>query len=652
MYDFVHKNKRMVQIILALMILPFAFVGVDSYVRNIDNEQDVAKVAGKAITSVDFENALRQQQDQMRNILGQNFDPTMFENPEVRQQVLDGLINQRLLSERATKLSLTAPDAELRRVILEIPQFQEEGKFSEPRYKEALKGIGQSPLMFEQNMRNSLAQQPMQDAIARAAFVGNAQAAAFQRITEEAREVQVATLMPDAFLSKVTIDEAAARAEYDKNPDSYRAPEQVKMEYLLLAQNTLVGKASVTPDEVKAEYEKRVKEFSTPEERRASHILLNVDKDDKGKAKADSLAAMKAKAEALMKQVGTDATKFAEAAKTESKDPGSAAQGGDLGFNARGVMVKAFDDAVFAMKPGEVRGPIETEFGVHIIRLTEVKAERARAFEEVKTQLEGEMKQARASKLFSESAEKFQNRVYEEGTSFEKIAGELGLKPVVTEWVTRGQVQAIGLGNQKFSQAVFAPANISSKRNLEALDLGNNAMISARVLEHKPSTVRPFDEVKAQITAQLQRRAASELATKEGVEKTKQLAEGRDAGLTFSAVQKLTRQAPLPGINANLSKQVFGADISKGIAYVGAPSDAGGFSIVRVVKAIEPAAPNADQLKSVAQRLSGQASGDINNAYLTALKDSIKVEMKKGVADAKKADPAAPASGGTTPAKS
>ncbi|TAG80660.1 MAG: peptidylprolyl isomerase, partial [Burkholderiales bacterium] len=197
MYDFVHKNKRVVQVILALMVLPFAFVGVDSYVRNMSNEQDVARVGGQPISPVDLENAVRQQQDQMRNILGRNFDPAMFDNPEVKQQVLDGLINQRLLSERATKLSLTAPDAELRRVILEIPAFQENGKFSSERYAEALKGIGQSPLVFEQRLRQDLALQPMQDAISRAAFVGNSQAAAFQRITEEAREVQIAALAPD-----------------------------------------------------------------------------------------------------------------------------------------------------------------------------------------------------------------------------------------------------------------------------------------------------------------------------------------------------------------------------------------------------------------------------------------------------------------------
>jgi peptidyl-prolyl cis-trans isomerase D len=644
MYDFVYKNKRIVQIILALMVLPFAFVGVDSYVRNIGNEQDVATVGGKAISAADFENALRQQQDQMRNIMGRNFDPAMFDNAEVRQQVLDGVINQRLLAEKATNLSLTAPDAELRRVILEIPAFQQDGKFSEERYKEALKGAGQSPLLFEQRLRNDLSQQPLQDALSRSAFVGNTQAAAYQRITEEAREVQVATLTPDAYLAKVKVEDADVRAEYDKNPDSYRAPEQIKIEYLRLAQAEFASQVTLTADELKAEYDKRTKEFSAPEERRASHILLEVAKDDKGKLKSDSLATAKAKAEELMKKVGSDAAKFADAAKTESKDPGSAAQGGDLGFNPRGVMVKPFDDAMFSMKSGEVRGPIETDFGVHIIRLTEVKAERVRPFEEVKAQIESEAKQARASRLYSESAEKFQNRVYEEGTSFDKIAEELKLKPTKTEWLSRAQVQAIGAGNQKFVQAVFTPANIASKRNLEAIDLGNNAMISARVLEHKPSEVRPFDDVKAQITAQLRRRAATELATKEGIEKTKAVANGDASGLTFGAVQKLTRQGNVAGVNANLSKQIFAADISKGVAYAGAPSDAGGYSIVRVVKGIEAETANAEKLKGIAQRLVGQSGNDVTNAYLTSLKDSIKVEMKKGATPAKKDE----ATGGDT----
>jgi peptidyl-prolyl cis-trans isomerase D len=648
MFDFVHKNKRLVQFILALMVLPFAFVGVDSYVRQIGNEKDLATVGGQGVSPQEFENALRSQQDQMRNILGKNFDPAMFDNPEVRQQVLDGVINQRLLQAKSQGLSLTAPDAELRRVILEVPAFQDGGKFSEQRYDEVLKANGLTRVGYEQRLRGDLGQQPLQDALSRSNFASASQVALYQQLTEQGREVQVATISPDAYLSKVKVDDAKVREEYDAKQDSYRAPEQVKIEYLQMDQTAFMSQVSVSPEELKGEYDKRVKEFSAPEERRASHILLPVEKDDKGKPKSDSRDAAKAEAEALMKQAGASAEKFAELAKAKSKDPGSAAQGGDLGFFGRGQMVKPFDDAVFAMKPGEVRGPIETDFGFHVIRLVDIKPERIRPLEEVKAQLQAELKQQRASKLFNESAEKFQNRVYEQGDSYAKLAEELKLEVKKTDWMTRSQIQAIAAGNQKFAQTVFAPAAIAAKKNSEAIDLGNNSLISARVLEHKPSTVRPFEEVKAQITTQLQRRAASEMAATEGAEKLKLAANGGNAGLTFAPAQKLLRQNNLPGINASLNKQVFAADIGKGIAFVGGTNDAGGYTVVRVLKVVDAEPASAEKLKSLGQRLAGQSGADLTNAYLTALKDSIKVEIKKGATPAKAPEGDAPPS---TPAK-
>lgn len=631
MFDFVHKNKRIVQLILALLVLPFAFVGVDSYVRGAGGDKDVATVSGQSITSQDFENALRSQQQQMQRALGKNFDPTMFDNPEVRQQVLDGVVNQRLLQVTAQDLKLTTPDAQISKVIVEIPDFQDSGKFSLTKYDEVLKLNGLNRASYEQRLRGDLAQQPLQDVLGRTNFASAAQAELYQKLTEQAREIQVATIDPTAFLAQAKVDDAQVKAEYEKSPDSYRAPEQVKIEYLQLNQAALQGSVTASSDEIKGEYDKRLKEFSAPEERRASHILLGFEKDDKGQPKAASKDAAKAEADAILKQVtGAPPEKFAELAKQKSKDPGSAAQGGDLGFFGRGQMVKPFEEAVFAMKPGEIRGPIESDFGYHIIRLTETKPERIRPLEEVRAQIEGELKQQKAGRLFSESAEKFQNRVYEQSDSFTRIAEELKLEAKKTEWLTRSQVQALAAGNQKFAQTVFSSASIAAKKNSEAVDLGNNSLISARVLEHKPSAVRPLDDVKAQITQQLQRRLAAELAVKAGAEKLAAAKAGNDAGLTFSPVQKLLRQTPLPNVNQALSKTVFAADVSKSASVVGGTNDAGGYTIAKVLKVVEPEVATADKLKSLSQRLAGQGGGDLTSSYLAALKEHIKVEVKKG----------------------
>lgn len=631
MFDFVHKNKRIVQFILALLVLPFAFVGVDSYVRTMSGDKDVATVGGQSITPQEFENALRSQQEQMRRMLGKNYDPAMFDNPEVRQQVLDGVVNQRLIQVASQDLKLTAPDAQLRKTILEIPDFQDGGKFSETRYDEVLKANGLNRLSYEQRLRGDLAQQPLQDVLSRTNFASTAQVGLYQKLTEQAREIQVATIEVNAYLAQAKVDEAQVKAEYEKNPDSYRAPEQVKIEYLQLNQATFQSAVTTSPEELKTEYDKRIKEFSAPEERRASHILLSFEKDEKGQPKAASKDAAKAEADALMKQLASaTADKFAELAKQKSKDPGSAVQGGDLGFFGRGQMVKPFEEAVFSMKAGEVRGPVESDFGYHIIRLTETKAERTRALDEVRAQIESELKTQKAAKLFNENAEKFQNRVYEQGDSYARIAEELKLTPKKTDWLTRAQVQALAAGNQKFAQTVFSPANVAAKKNSEAIDLGNNSLISARVLEYKASAVRPLDEVKAQISQQLQRRQATEMAAKAGAEKLAAAASGNLAGLTFSPVQKLLRQSPLPNVNQVLAKQVFAVDVSKGPAVVGGANDAGGYTIAKVIKVIEPEAAAADKLKSLGQRLAGQGGADLTNAYLGALKERIKVELKKG----------------------
>ncbi|MDW8311357.1 MAG: SurA N-terminal domain-containing protein [Burkholderiales bacterium] len=629
MFDFVYRNKRLVQIILALLVLPFALVGIDSYVRGTTADNHLALVDGQPISPAEFDQALRNQQEQMRQLLGSGFDAKMFDSPEVRQQVLDGLINQRVLQARTQQLRLTATDSQLQQVIRDQPVFQEGGQFSLARYDEVLRANGFTRLSYEARLRQELAQQALSESLMRGGIVGATQAALFQRLTEQSREVQVAILDPSAFLAQAKVDEAAVRAEYDRSPDSYRSPEQVRLEYVIFSQAQLAAAVTVPEAELRAQYESRRKEFALPEERRASHILLVWEKDAQGKPKPESKALIRQEAETLARELAkADAASFAAAARQKSKDPGSAAQGGDLGFFPRGQMVKPFEEAVFSMKPGEVQGPVETEFGYHVIRLTEIKPEQIKPFEAVRAQLEGELRQQKAAKLFAEGAEKFQNRVYEVPDSYRQIAEELKLEIKQTDWLTRAQVQALASGSAKFAEVVFSPASTSGKRNSEAIDLGHSALISARVLEHKPAAVRPFDEVKAEISAMLQRRAASELAAKEGAARLAALQAGGTVKLDFGTPQRLTRQGSLPGINAPLRRAVFAADLSRAPAYVGAVNDAGGYTIVRVNKAIEPAASDARKLGEDARRLAQQLNAELQQAYLAALKELIEVKVK------------------------
>src|SRR5207249_3976113 len=284
--------------------------------------------------------------------------------------------------------------------------------------------------------------------------------------------------------------------------------------------------------------------YSKPEERQASHILVAV-KSDAGE---EQKIAAKKKAEDIAAQARKAPSQFAEIAKKNSEDPGSAGQGGDLGFFARdGSMVKPFEDAVFTAKQGDIVGPVQTDFGWHVIKTTSIKPGRTLSFDEARPGIEQDLKRQKASRKFVETAEQFQNLVYEQSESLQPAAKALNLQVQTTPFITRAQVQALGRNNAKFVQAVFNPEALQSKRNTEAIDVGQNTLMAARVIEHKAASPRPFDEVKMEIRRQLERNTASELAQKAGKEKLAMLEQGKDAGLSFGKSVTLTRSQPQPG---------------------------------------------------------------------------------------------------------
>jgi len=626
MFDFIYRRKRVVQFILALITLPFAFFGVNYYFRSASGGQEVATVAGHEISQQEFAVSLREQQERMRQMVGRNFDPAVFDDPEMRYAVLEQLINERLLQDQARRDRLRVSDAQLAQFIGEIPAFQVDGKFSHTRYEQLLESQNRSPLQFEQEVRSQLTLAPLQEPIAGANIVARSNVERYLGLLDQQREVATASVDIDPFLKQVKVDDAAVKAFYDANTSAFQVPEEVKLEYVTLSPDTLGAQITIDPAEVRKQYDQNLNRYGKPEERQASHILIAVKPDASDAEKA----AAKKRADEVAAQAKKNPAQFAELAKNVSQDPGSAGQGGDLGFFAHdGSMVKPFEDAVFSMKQGEIAGPIQTDFGWHIIKLTSIRPGKLQSFDEVKGQIEQDLRRQQATRKFAESADQLQNLVYEQADSLQPVAKALNLTVQTTPLITRAQVQALAQNNAKFVQAVFSPESLQAKRNTEAIEIGTNVLMAARVVEYKPASPRPFDDVKGEIRRQLERKAASEMAHQAGMEKLALLEQGKDPGLTFAKPVVLTRNRPQAGFPPQALTMIFQADANKLPAYAGAANDRGGYSIYRVVRVIPTTAPDTAKLTAFSNRIGDQIGRELMSAYAASLKARAEVKINQ-----------------------
>lgn len=632
MFDFVYKQKRMVQIVLALITLPFAFFGVDYYFRGGGSVGEVARVAGNKITQAEFDNAIREQQERMRESLGANYDPAVFDNPEVRYSMLEQLIGQRLLDDQARRDRLRVSDEQVRQYIGEIPAFQVDGKFSPERYQQLLASQNppKSSPEFVYDVRRALTQMPLQEPVAGAAIVARTNVVRYLDLLDQKREVASAVVSPDAFLKGVQVDDAAVKAYYDGNQASFQTPEQAKIEYVTLTPDALASEVAVDAAEVRKQYDDNLKQYAKPEQRQASHILIAVKPD----AKDEERAAAKKKAEDLAGEARRAPGKFAELAKENSQDPGSAQQGGDLGFFARdGSMVKPFEDAVFSGKEGDIIGPVQTDFGWHVIKITAVKPAQTQSFAEVEAQIEQGLKRQKAMRKFVEAADQFQNLVYEQAESLQPVAKALKLQVQTSPLLTRAQVQALGRNKPQFVQAVFSPDSLQAKRNTDAIEIAPNTMMAARVVEYQPAAPRSFDDVKADIRRQLERKAAGELAQKTGSGKLALLEQGKDAGLAFGKPVTLTRNQVQEGFQPDALTRIFQGDPAKLPAYVGMPGPDGGFIIYKIVRVIAAPAPDAARLASFTTRVGEQLGRELFAANLASLKSKSDVKINQALLD-------------------
>ena len=625
MFDWIYKNKRFAQVVLAIIFLPFAFVGVDSYFRGSDATTPVATVSGQTISQQEFNIALRERQESLQSMSGGRIDAALLDNPELRFSVVDSLVNQRLILQQASRAKLIATDQQLRAVLEQAPVFQGDGKFSLDLYNQYLKTRNKGAVEFESELRRDLVMRQLDDAYSESHFLPRTVVQRLVKLTETQREASTYTFAPERFESKATVEGDAAKKYYDSRLDEFRLPEQVRVEYVTLSIDALLPATTVDPEEVKKAFDEFANKNQVQETRAASHILIAVD----AKASAEEKQKAKAKADDILKQIKAKPASFADLAKAHSQDPGSADKGGDLGSFKRGDMVKQFSAAAYEMKVGDVAGPVETEYGYHIIKLTGITAGKSPSFESMRGQLEGELKRQRAGKKFAEMAEQFNNMVFEQSESL-KAAAEFAKTPVQqSDWLSRNAaIVDPRLKNPKLLQSIFSDDVLKNKRNTEAVEILPGMLVAARLLEHRPSVVRPFENVQSEIVAKLTRQRATQLAAQEGRAVLEKLRQGKEAEVSWGASQMINFSSQIKDLSDDVRKQILRADISKLPAYTGVEA-ASGYTLIRITRVVEPEKIDAEKEKNMATAMQQAAGQEQFTAYVTSLKQKADVKIRK-----------------------
>jgi peptidyl-prolyl cis-trans isomerase D len=627
MFDFVTQHKRLIQVVLAIIFLPFAFFGIDTYFRGGGVGQAVARVGDYSISQEEFSRALRERQEALQRMTQGRVDPAMLDNPELRYATLDSLIQRRLLLDSALRVGVTVSEERLKDIIGRLQLFQDEtGKFSLARYEQYVKSEGMTPVMFEARLRQDIILQQFTDGYADTTIVPRAVVERLARLSGQQRELSQYVLAPEKFMKQVKLDAGAGKQYYDANPAEFRIPEQVRVEYLALSAELLQQQAQPDPAEAKKYYEANRSQFEVRESRQAAHIFVSAEAGSGAEARQKA----RARAEKIHQQLLKAPAGFAEMAKKQSEDPGSAANGGDLGFIGRGSMkdVPEFEAALYQLKPGEISAPVETRLGYHIIRLTAVRPAQSKGLDEVRGQIEQELRKQLAGRRFAELADGFNNVVYEQSESLKPAAELIKTAPQVSGWITRLRAAEPLLNNPRLLAAVFSDEVLRNKRNTEAIEVAPGTLVAARVVEHKPESVQPFEEVRAALEKRIALRAAGRLAVEEGRRLLGELTQGKSVQIAWSAPQIASR-AEFRNIPEPVVRQAFRLDTSKLPAYAGVENPQVEYTLVRVSRVQEAGDLPPEKAGEISGALRRVLAQEAMAAYVAALKQKSGVTINK-----------------------
>lgn len=628
MFESIRKHSKIVMILLFLLIIPsFVLVGID---HNYFSEKSpvVASVDGHDITQAEWDNAHRAETDRIRAQSPQ-IDGKLLDTPAARYATLERMVRDRVLQAAAKKMHLGVSDARLAQELQSIPAIaslkRPDGSLDAEAYRALVGAQGMTPEGFENRVRNDIAVNQVMGSVISSSFSGNAESKLALDALYQRREVQIARFAPAAFAAKITPTDSELQAYYQAHTARFQQPEQASVEYVVLDLDAVRAGITLSDSDLRSYYQENLARLAGKEERRASHILINAPKD----APAAEREKAKARAEALLAEVRKNPASFAAIAKKESQDPGSAPSGGDLGFFGRGAMVKPFEDAAFAMKKGDISDVVTSDFGYHIIQLTDIKAPRQPSFEEMRASLENEVKQQQAQRKFAEVAETFANSVYEQPDSLKPVADKLKLKIQTATDVSRlPRPGATGpLANSRFLEALFQPDSLQNKRNTEAVEIAPNTMAAGRITAYTPAQTLPFDKVRDQVRDMFIADKAAEMARKEG---ETQLAAWKAAPATATGLGAPITIArdQMQGQPRALVAAALQAPADQLPAWTGVDLGAQGYAIVKIDRVIERTAPDAATTRQQHQQYQ-QAWGSAEAlAYYDLLKQRFNVRIK------------------------
>ena len=629
MFDFVRKHTKIMQFLLFLLIFPsFVLFGLEGYSSMRDKGAVVATVNGSNILQPELDNAHKIQVDRMRAAMP-NLDAKLFDSAIAKQATLDRLVRERLLQVAAQKMHLNVSDQRLANELQQNPNIaglrRPDGSLDLERYRQLLSTQGLTPESFEAQVRSDLSTRQVMAGLGITSFATSALADVTLNAFYEKRQIQVAKFAASDFVAQIKPTDAELEDYYKANSEKFKSPERADVDYVILDIASIQKTVTVPESELKTFYEQNLVRLANLEERRASHILINADKA----APAADREKARAKAQEIMATLKQSPEKFAELAKKFSQDTGSANKGGDLDFFARGAMVKPFEDAAFALKKGEISDVVESDFGFHIIRVTDIKQPKQKSFEESRASLEVDARRQLAQRKFAEAADQFTNLVYEQSDSLKPAADKLKLeiqhaKGVGTEPVPSASGTA--MNNPKLLAAIFSSDTIEKKRNTEAIELAPNVLASARIANYQPARILPLSDVKDKVREQVVAQKALERAKQEAQSNLAQWKASPEKAKLAAAV--LVSREQKQQLSDAVVEAALRANTKTLPAWVGVDLGGSGYAVVKVEKILPRETVDAQQQARERQQYIQWWAGAEEASYYRWLKDKFKVEIK------------------------